>query len=430
MAKTTADQREAFYRRHIAGETYGEIASDVGVSVGCVRYWYRKLKQGGASQSQYPGRPRGLLKTFAPKIADAVLDLRQSHPRWGPKSIRHQLDKVESLAGLSLPSQTQIGRYLHQWPEFRRQHKRKGTERLCPEAATRVHERWQIDFKLGIALQNGRQVNLHTIRDEVGAVCIDARVTDAGAVGQKARRVTDRELKETLRRGFARWGILPEEVQTDNEVVFVTGYGFPTAFTLWLVGLGIHHRQIRAGHPTDNAVVERCHQTIMNYGVIGNEHLDIQGLQAHLDACVVVLAHEMPSQAKGCQGKPPVDAHPALMRRPLPFLPQGELALFQSGRVHAYLANFTWTRKVGKTGQICIGGQHQYYNVGRAYAAQTVLVRFDPQDQHLVFYLDVQPDQEIRRQPLRNISVADITGLDPDSSIPVPIQMPLPFPVQ
>lgn len=431
MTQTTPRQREAFYDRHQAGITYPEIAAEAGVSVGCVRYWCRKLQQGGSATSLRRGPSAGLLQTFDAKVRYAILRLRCEHPRWGPKIIRYHLAERASLTGLKYPSRRQIGRYLRQWPQLRRPKRDKGKRRR-PRAARRAHERWQIDFKMGIALTNGRQVNLHTIRDEAGAVCIAARLTDAGPVGQRACRVTADELKATLRSGFARWGILPAEVQTDNEPVFVSTHDspFPSTFTLWLAGLGIRHRQIRGGRPTDNAEVERAHQTLASYAIVGNEHLDIRHLQQQLDEAVTILAHQMPSDAHGCHGQPPTVAHPELMRRPMPFLPNGELALFQIDRVHAYLAALTWTRKVGKYGQVSVGGQHELYSVGRAYARQTVLVHFDPRERHLVFALADDPEHEIQRRPLRNISVAALTGLATDAPTPVPIQMPLPFPVQ
>ena len=428
MAQTTAADRQMFYDRYVAGEYYQEIADDVGVSYECVRYWCRKIAQDGAPQSQQRGRTAGLLGTFDPKVRYVILRLRCEHPRWGPKSIRYHLGKRPSLAGLKLPSIGQIWRYLHQWPEFRRKKRTKAVRRR--QVAQRVHECWQIDFKMGIALANGRQVNLHTIRDQAGAVCIAARLTDAGPVGQRACRVTADELKATLRWGFAHWGVFPETVQTDNEPVFVSTHDspFPSSFTLWLVGLGVHHHQIRGGRPTDNAEVERCHQTLANYAIIGNEHLDLPQLQRCLDEAVRVLAHEMPSHARGCHGQPPTLAHPALMRQPMPFLPAGEWAFFQLDRVYDYLVPLSWTRKVGKTGQISLGGQHEYYSVGRPYAQQTVCIRFDPDDANLVFALADDPEREIQRRPLRHISVPALTGLDPDAPVPQPIQMPLPFP--
>ena len=61
------------------------------------------------------------------------------------------------------------------------------------------------------------------------------------------------------------------------------------------------------------------------------------------------------------------------------------MGIFDLKKVDAYLATFTWERKVGKTGQITLGGRHQRYSIGRAYARRQVLVRFDPTDRHFVF---------------------------------------------
>jgi hypothetical protein len=95
----------------------------------------------------------------------------------------------------------------------------------------------------------------------------------------------------------------------------------------------------------------------------------------------------------------------------------------------AYLAKFTWQRKVGKTGQITLSGAHEYYSVGRAYARQQVLVRFDPVDRHYVFFLPADPETEIGRRPARNLDLADLTGI---ATWPVGLgvqQLFLPFPI-
>jgi len=290
-----------------------------------------------------------------------------------------------------------------------------------------VHQRWQVDFKLGIPLQNGEQVNLHTVYDPVGESCIMAAVTPAGLVGRKATHVTLQELQTTLRAAFIYWQTRPEEVQTDGEPVFAGSAGddFPSKFTLWLAGLGIQHRVIRAGCPTDNAEVERCHRTVNEYAIIGNQHLPADGLNAVLRQAVDELAFELPSRAEGCAGHPPVTSHPELLAGARPFEREHEHARFDLGRVDAYLTQFTWQRKVGKTGQICIGGHHCYYGVGRAYARQYVLIRFDPTDRHYVFHGIKEPEQEIGRRPARGLGVSDLTGLMPRSPDYIPQQLPL-----
>lgn len=429
MAKRTSPwQRREFYVRHRMGETYQQIADSEGVSRECVRAWCRRQRDGGDCQTRYRREPQGQLSQFDPLVRYCILRLRLEHPRWGPSPILNGLRKRPSLRGLRLPSVSSIGRYLHQWPRFRRQGK-KSMDRQRPHQPTEVHQRWQLDFKMGIALKNGSQVNLHTVREPVGAACIGAFVSAADQVERNPRKVTLEEVRATLRTCFTRWKTLPDEIQTDGEVLFIgqPQDSFPSVFTLWLTGLGIKHLVIRPGKPTDNAEVERCHRTVNDYAVVGNEDASLTRLQEILDQSVDELNRELPSQAKDCKGRPPLEAHPELLEPRHPFQPSHELALFDLDRVDAYLATFTWQRKVGKTGQISLGRQHQRYSVGRAYARRQALVRFDPHERHFVFYDDEEPDQEIGRRPARNLEVSDLTNLATWPEGLVPQQLPLPL---
>jgi hypothetical protein len=56
---------------------------------------------------------------------------------------------------------------------------------------------------------------------------------------------------------------------------------FPSVFTLWLKGLDIEHLVIQ--NVTSNAEVERCHRTINDYAVVGNEDKTLEELQHILD---------------------------------------------------------------------------------------------------------------------------------------------------
>jgi transposase InsO family protein len=410
VKQTTVTQRHEFYQRHQAGESYAVIAIQMGVCSGCVRYWCRRQRDGGDGQTRYQRTRRGLLSRFDPKVRYAIVRLKLAHPRWGPRSIRHRLEKRASLTGLPLPKEAQIGRYLHQWPCFRRR-KPVILPSQRPDPPTYVHQRWQVDFKMGIGLTNGHQVNLHTVRDPVGEACLGAVIFPAGPIGQAPAKVTAAEVRTALRRCFARWHTLPAEVQTDGETTLSSHRqnDFPTDFTLWLTGLGIAHKVIRPARPTDNAEVERCHRTINDYAVIGNETQMREGLQTILDEAVEELAFELPSRAEGCAGRPPIQAHPELLRPPRPFQPELELAHFDLNRVDAYLATLTWQRQSSLTAQVSLGGQR--YFVGRAYANRPISIRFDPTDRHLVFFEPDQPDKVICRWRVRGVEVEDLTGL-------------------
>lgn len=424
--RTTIEMREGFQRWHEQGETYQAIAEKTGFSMECVRYWCRRQRDGGDCRTRYQRLTGRNMSHYSPMIRYCILRLRLGHPRWGPNRIKIGLSKREALRGERLPSEASIGRYLHQWSRFRRGRMKKAV--LRPLQPTRIHQRWQIDFKIAIKLEDGTKADLHTVRDPVGEACIGAFLFPTEDVTLRTKRVPMESVRASLRACFCQWHTLPEEIQTDNEPTLVTTRmdGFPSLFSLWLAGLGVQHLTIRPGKPTDNAEVERCHRTVYEYALVGNEDLSLSSLQRSLAHAVYELNYELPSQAEGCAGMTPIQAHPELLQTRVFFQPEYELAYFDLNRMDAYLATFTWQRKVSKTGQICIGGHHHYYLVGREHMRKDVLVRFDPADRCFVFLDPELQDEEIGRSPARHLGVEDITGLFSWSPGLVPQQLLLP----
>lgn len=423
--QTTPDQRRRFYELHQDGATYAEIAERFAVSEECVRYWCRRQRDGQGCETQWHRKPLGLLGRFDAKVRYWILRFRLKHRRWGPNRILENLRKRPSLRGLKLPSEASIGLYLHQWPRFRRKPKKKPV-RSRAHPPTVVHQRWQVDFKVGIRLVNGLRVNLHTVRDPVGAAYIGDFIS---VTGKRQRRVRLEEVRAVLRWCFAQWGTLPDEVQTDGEPVLVSPHknSFPSVFTLWLKGLGIDHLVIH--NVTSNAEVERCHRTINDYAVIGNEDQTPEELQRILDQSNHELNFEFPSRAKDCAGRPPVVAHPELLQPRRPFRPEWELALFDLNRVDAYLATFTWRRIVDKNGQVSLGSKRRRYHLGRAYARREVVVCFDPTDRHFVFSEANASERIIKRLPAKGLEISDLTGLETWPTGLGPQQLPLPLPL-
>jgi len=426
VAHTSPQQRLSFFQRHQRGETYQAIARSEGVSFECVRYWCRRQRAGGSCFMPYHRPPSGLLSRFDPKVPYCILRLRLQHPRWGPNRLRYHLGKRLSLRGLPLPSEAEIGRYLHQWNRFRRRIKPK-TVTQRPEAPTHVHQRWQLDFKVQIALKDCSQVDLYTCRDPFGEVCIDAHLVPNGRVGTKGKRPSFETAQAFLRSCFARWHTLPDEIQTDGEPALSGRSGgtfFPTRFTLWLQGLGVDYLVTRSGKPTDNAEVERCHRTLNDYVIKGQEHLGAMPLQAALDQAVYDLAYDLPSQADGCHGRPPVEAHPDLLQPRRVYRPEHELALFDLKRVDTYLSTFTWNSTVTKNGEVSIG--ESFYYPGYKHRGQEVVVRFDAATREFVFYSAREPDEILARCRAKRLDVADLTGLGPWPSGPGVQQLSLP----
>jgi transposase InsO family protein len=422
---TDVQQRQEFYERYLQGESYLKIADETGYAYETVRKWCRRQRDRESIETRYHRASNGPLSTFAPAVRYVILRLRLEHPGWGPGFMRYHLQQRASLSGMALPSVASMGRYLNQWERFRRL--RKGKQRgERPHQPTQVHQRWQIDFKENIVLEGGIQLSMYTVRDPVGAATLRVGVIEAGPAGRRGRRYSLPELRQIVRTVAAEWGTLPQEIQTDNEPVFVgdTVDPFPSKFTLYLCGLDVQHLTIRPGMCTDNAEVERCHRTVFAYALAGQLHLPLPQLQQLLDQRVHELNFELPSHAHGCNGLPPVQAHPELLSKPRPFSPERELALFSLDRVDAFLATSTWRRKVNKNGQINIGGHGRRYSVGRPFARQYVLVCFDPSDRHFVFYPDetlvdgASPTgDELGRRPARHLDVQDLTGVSPYNSL-------------
>ena len=417
--KTTMEQRRQFAEQHQSGRTYAEIAERHGVSSMCVRYWCRQLRRGTKRKDR---KKLGLLSRFDPLVRYILLRLRLEHPGWGPNRIRSGLKKRASLLGKVLPCEAEIGRFLHQWSRFHRKPSQK-PKGMRTEQPVRVHQRWQIDFKVQIRLKGGGFVTLFTVRDPVGEAVIGSYVYPSG----RRTRVSLADTRAVLRRCFEHWGTLPEEVQTDGEATLVSTRpnNFPSLFSLWLKGLGIQHRVITK--VTQNAEVERCHRTVYEYAVLGNEEQDPPALQHTLDRAVAELNYDLPSRAEGCSGKPPISAHPELLHQPRPYLPEREQLLFDLARVDEFLQSQLWIRQVGTTGQVSIGPQRARYTLPRRFARQQVEVRFAAQGRQFVFSPLGQPEVVIHRCPVKHLDLSDLTGWQVWPSGPGPQQLVLPL---
>jgi len=290
----------------------------------------------------------------------------------------------------------------------------KKKERVArPSPVQGVHERWQMDWKVGITIGGGQIVQLATVRDPFGAAFIALEFYPVS--GPKAR-IAEARVRSTLRQSFVEWG-LPDEIQTDGEPTLnaTASDGFPSRFQLWLAGLGVRHRRIRPGVATDDAEVERGHRTVCEYVLEGQTEQTLEPLQQALELARAELNGEYPSRAHGCDGRPPLQAHPELRQPKRPFRRDQEAQQFELQRVDAYLANLQWERKVGKTGQITLGGAHQSYSLGRQFWGQTVTVHFDPQDRQFVAVLPHegphQEAREVKRWPAKSLSAQEILDL-------------------
>ena len=226
-------------------------------------------------------------------------------------------------------------------------------------------------------MEDGTAVSVLDIVDKgtgilIGTVAID--VTRAS--GKRRRKVTWREVQEALRIAFQEWG-LPERIQTDKEFVF-EGHPadlYPSDFQQWLAGLGIQFERTRPGRPQDQGRVERGHRTLSDFTYSQEDRRDLAHFQKALTRNRYLYNTKFPSRARGCQGQPPLVAHPEALMPRRPYHPKEEWTQFSLDRVAQLLAQQPLKRKVTAVDQISLAGR--FYSVGRRYAGQYVELRFN-----------------------------------------------------
>lgn len=421
----TVAEREAIYLGKLQGKQLRELADAHGCSYSCARKWWRVGRDQGLDGLRHSPRKRaksGALSRFDPRIADRALHWKQQHPKRGPTRILVDLVQDPVVAGLRLPKRTALAAFFRQaCPALL--HKRHARP-AAPPVARHVHERWQLDAKEAIRLQDGTLVTVLAVREPVACVCLGVSA-HAVQTATAWRKLTFPEIRSDLRRVFTEYG-LPAAIQTDRERVYgrPPNEAFPTRFTLWLAGLGIEHHFTRPAQATDQAQVEREHRTLFDWLEQPQPLPDLAALQAALEEARHMHNYVLPSQAGDCQNRPPLRAHPEVLHPLRPYQPAAEVALFDLARMDQFLAQFTWSYKVSTRGQITIA-EHAY-SVGIAHAGQQVTVRFDPQERHFVFH-DSQDGRPLKRRPAKALDAELMTGLDLPPRSTEPLQLSFPW---
>jgi len=415
---TTIQQRQEMAQLSAQGQTYQAIAVQLGVSVWTARKWIRQAKRGGlAGLVSVWGRPAtGSLSDFDPLVRYVALRLKRQHPTWGAAYVVKKMSERPSLKDKTLPEATTVWRY---WRGFgdRLWPKRRPAEAQLPAAGV-IHGVWQMDAKESVPVAGVGVVTINQARDEFGRATVMHRIHPAERAEQQIVKLTSAEVQQDCRIAFSQWG-LPDAIQTDRASLFVgeDPTPFPTALSLWWLGLGIAHRLIPPHTPKRNGSVERSHRTLDERTLSGQSFNGADHLQRQVDADWYELNAECPSRAKGCHGQPPLLAHPELLIPRRPYQPEWELDLFDLQRVDEYLATQTWIRTVSQVGQVSLGGYR--YGLGIAWAGQTVSISFEVQPRQVVFTQvrpetkRGQPPPELSpvRLPTQGLTVHDLTGL-------------------
>jgi transposase InsO family protein len=368
---TTFQERLDISERAATGQSDSEIAAALGCSVWTVRKWRRRGQhQGRSGLSSQMGRPiTGPLGALPVGMREAILQMRRTHPGWGPTTLLAELRVDRRWADLPLPSRSRIAALLGAEKLTRRYQKHSDLPTPAIQLEGAPHDEWELDAQGSMHVAGVGKVCLITIIDVVSRLKVESYpCLDTTNPPFEAYHLM-------LRRAFLTTG-LPRRITFDHGTVFYDNTSpspFPTRLHLWLLALGIDVCFTRKRCPTDHAKIERTHQTMTLQALLGQHWPDQAVLWAGLDARRAMLNQHIPSGV--LQGQAPLQAYPEAAHSGRSYRPEWEAEMLDLARVFAYLATCRWFRRIRANGRLDLGG-YDYY-LGTHLRNQMLELHFD-----------------------------------------------------
>lgn len=408
MARMTSLQdRVTIDQMSQQGYTDSQIASELGWAIPTVRKWRRRAQREGRKglRSKMGRPPAGALSSYPARLRETLRAWRDAHPGWGPKTLRAELEADERFEGRRLPAPSSIAAFLKELEVTRAYERHSELPQSARRETNAPHEEWEMDSRGQERVSDVGIVALINLSDDFSKAKIRSYPC---VVGQKraTRRPRTEDYQLVLRLSFTEWG-LPDQISVDHDSVFYDNTcksPFPTRFHLWLLALGVDLSFGRPGRPTDQATVERSHQTWDWQALEGQTFPEWDRLHAYLEQRRHFLNYRLPCST--LENLPPLVAHPEALQPRRLYRPEWEEELLDLSRVYAYLAEGRWFRQVSQVGTVSLG--RQTYGLGVAWKGESVDIAFDPEDEHLIFH-SADGEQE-KQLPLKGISVTDLMG--------------------
>ena len=424
MIKTEVADRIRINELVAAGQNDPTIAQAVAWSQWTVRKWRRRYRdQGRAGIQTKMGRPKkGAMSTFPAEMRETLLYWRREHPGWGAKTLRTELEMTEQFKAKQLPSLRSLNRLLEEHNLLRSQETHSPLPQPDRDGPQAAHEEWEIDARGHQYIPEVGVVELINLNDCYTRTRL---LSYPCLLGQQrlSRRPNTQDYQLILRLAFSHWG-LPKRLASDHHRLFYDGKSkspFPTRLHLWLIALGVSLEFGRFSCPTDQAITERSHQLWEKQVLQGQTFTDWDHLFHSLQQRGQFLNAHLPCAS--LEEQPPLVAHPEALSNARLYRPEWEPELLDFSRIHAYLAQGRWFRRVSQVGTVSLGGQ--IYYLKPVWAHQQVEITFDLDDFHFAVYA---PDgQLIKRFFPKGLTLDDLIGeLRPLTNLPY-FQLALPF---
>ncbi len=235
-------------------QTMSDLCAGFGISRETGYVWLRRYRQYGLAglldlnraAHRHPNQT-------SEAVEKAVLELRQTHMRWGPRKLKRILERDKP--GLRSPATSTIGAILKRAGLVAPRRKRRRTEPYTEplQHAVEANRVWCADFKGWWKAGDGARIDPLTITDAWSRYLLRCQAVEK----------TDTErVRAIFEAAFREYG-LPEAIRTDNGAPFASmAIGGLSRLAVWWIKLGIVPERIEAGHPEQNGRHERMHRTL------------------------------------------------------------------------------------------------------------------------------------------------------------------------
>jgi transposase InsO family protein len=349
------EQRYDAVKEVLEGATVTDTATRYGIDRRTLHRWLvRYANDGLAALADRSSRPDRCPHQMAPEIEAKIVDMRRSHPGWGPRTILNKLRRDLETP----PSRSAIYRCLVRHRLIQPKPRRRRRDDYKRWERARAMELWQVDVMGNVKLTNGITVSVVTGIDDHSRFCVLAKVV---------ARATSRPVCDALLDALNAHGI-PEQILTDNGKVFTGRLGKRPANVLFdriCLNNGIRHILTAPYSPTTTGKVERLHKTLRKDFFADKSFESIEQMQAALDIWIADYNLERDHQSLG--DVPPIRrfelARPASLE-----VIDGEVAVEDE----AVEVKKVVGRRVDRAGRISIL-KHRYH-VGRHLAGEAVTI--------------------------------------------------------
>src|SRR5712671_4469988 len=234
--------------------TMTELCQSYGIARETGYVWLRRYRERGLEGLVELNRAALRHSNQTPAETErAVLELRQAHMRWGPRKLKHVLERDQPAR--HWPAASTIGELLKREGLVVERRKRRRTapytEPLAhADGANRV---WCADFKGWFRTGDGERIDPLTITDAYSRYLLRC---------QAVEKTDTARVQAIFEAAFREYG-MPAAIRTDNGAPFATrALAGLSRLAVWWIKLGIVPERIEAGHPEQNGRHERMHRTL------------------------------------------------------------------------------------------------------------------------------------------------------------------------